>query len=92
LKQNKPCFDEECLGFLDQRKWAKMQWIQDPSQSNVDILSNVRREVSRHFRDKKKAYLRDKMRNLKLTVRSKTLGTCIGASITLRRGTRLDVI
>jgi len=20
LKQNKPCFDEECLGFLDQRK------------------------------------------------------------------------
>ena len=26
LKQNKPRFDEECLGFLDQRKWAKMQW------------------------------------------------------------------
>ena len=22
LKQNKPWFDEECLGFLDQRKWA----------------------------------------------------------------------
>ena len=35
LNQNKPWFDEECLGFLDQRKWAKMQWIQDPSQSNV---------------------------------------------------------
>jgi len=35
-----------------------MQWIQDPSQSNVDILNNVRREVSRHFRDKKKTYLR----------------------------------
>ena len=41
LKQNKPWFDE-CLGFLDQRKWAKMQWIQDPSQSNVDILNNGR--------------------------------------------------
>jgi len=27
LKQNKPWFDEECLGFLDQRKRAKMQWI-----------------------------------------------------------------
>jgi len=24
LKQNKPWFDEECLGFLDQRKQAKM--------------------------------------------------------------------
>jgi len=31
LKQNKPWFDEECLGFLAQRKRAKMQWIQDPS-------------------------------------------------------------
>ena len=36
LKQNKPWFDEECLGFFDQKKRAKMQWIQDPSQSNVD--------------------------------------------------------
>jgi len=27
LKQHKPWFDEECLGFLDQRKQAKMQWI-----------------------------------------------------------------
>ena len=53
LKQNKPWFDEE--GFLVQRKWTKMPWKQDPSQSNVDILNNVRREVSRHFRDKKKA-------------------------------------
>ena len=54
LKQNKPWFDEECLGFLDQRKRAKMQWIQDPSQSNVDNLNNVRREVRRHFRNKTK--------------------------------------
>jgi hypothetical protein len=55
FKQNKPWFDEECLGFLDQRKRTKMQWIQDPKQSNVDNLKNVRREVSRQFRDKKKA-------------------------------------
>jgi len=55
LKQNKPWFDEECLGFLDQRKRAKMQWIQDPSQNTVDILNKVRREVRRHSRDKKKA-------------------------------------
>jgi len=64
FKQNKPCFDEECLGFLDQRNRAKMQWIQVPSQSNVDILNNVRREVSRHFRNKKKAYLRAKIEEL----------------------------
>jgi len=49
---------------LDQRKQAKIQWIYDPSQSNVDILNNVRREVSRHFRDKKKAYQRAKIEEL----------------------------
>ena len=53
LKQHKPCFDEECSGFLDQRKRAKMKWVQDPSQSNVDNPNNVRHEVSRHFRNKK---------------------------------------
>ena len=35
-------FDEECLGFLDQRKRAKMQWVQDPCQGNVDNLNSVR--------------------------------------------------
>ena len=64
MKQHKVWYDEECLGFLDQRKRAKMQWIHDPSQSNVDILNNVRREVSRHFRDKNKAYLRHKIEEL----------------------------
>ena len=64
FKQNKPWFDEECLGFLYQRKRAKMQWIQDPSQSNADNLKNVRCEVSKHFRNKKKAYLRAKIEEL----------------------------
>jgi len=54
LKQNKPWFGEECLGFLDQRKRAKMHWMQDPNQSNVDILNNVRHKVSRHFREKRR--------------------------------------
>ena len=52
LKQHKPWFGEECLDFLDQRKQAKMQWVQDPRQSSVDNLNTVRREVSRHFRKK----------------------------------------
>jgi len=64
LKQHKPWFDEECLGFLDQRKQAKMQWIHDPSCSNVDNLNNVRRDASRHFRNKMKAYLKAKVEEL----------------------------
>ena len=54
LKQHKLCFDEECLHFLDQRRPAKMQWVQDPSQSNVHNMNNERREATRHFRNKKK--------------------------------------
>ena len=37
-KQHKPLFDKECVDFLDQRKQAKIQWIQDPSRSKVDNL------------------------------------------------------
>jgi dsDNA-specific endonuclease/ATPase MutS2 len=64
LKQHRPWFDQECLGFLDQRKQAKMQWIQDPSRNNVDNLNNVRREASRHFRNKNKPYLKDKIKEI----------------------------
>jgi len=46
-----------------------MQWLQDPNQRNVDNLNNVRREARRHFRNNKKEYLKDKIENLKLTVR-----------------------
>ena len=35
-----------------------MQWIQDPNQSNVDILNNGRREASRRCRNKKKEYMK----------------------------------
>ena len=59
-KQHKPWFDKECVDFLDQRKQAKMQCIQDPNQSNVDNLNNVRCNASRHFRNKKNAYLKAK--------------------------------
>jgi len=37
--------------FLDQKKQAKMQWLQDPNKSNVNI-SNVSSEASRYFRTK----------------------------------------
>ena len=69
-----------------------MQWMQNPSQRNVDILNNVRREVSRHFRDKKKAYLRAKLEELETNSKIQNMGDLYRASITLRRGTRLEEI
>ena len=46
-----------------------MQWIQEPSPSNVDNLNSVRREVSRHFRNKTKAYLRAKIEELETNIK-----------------------
>jgi hypothetical protein len=52
-KRHKPRFDE-CLKLVDRRKQAKLQRLQDPSVVNEDNLSSVRREASRHFRNKKR--------------------------------------
>ena len=46
-----------------------MQWIQDPSRSNVDNL-NTRRDASRHFRNKKKVYLKVKIEELETNSKS----------------------
>jgi hypothetical protein len=46
---------------VDRRKRAKLKWLQDPSEVNEDNLSNVRRKASRHFRNKKREYLKDRI-------------------------------
>ena len=87
LMQHKPWFEEEYLGFLDQRKQAKMLWLQDPSQSNVYNLNNIRHEASRHFRNKKKECLKAKMEEL---VTNSTLKNV--RDLILRRVTSLELI
>ncbi|PNF35986.1 hypothetical protein B7P43_G02286 [Cryptotermes secundus] len=56
LKKHKPWFYEGCSKLLDQRKQAKLQWLQDRSEINGDKPNNIRCETSRHFRNKKKEY------------------------------------
>jgi len=68
LKLQKPRFDEECLCFLDQRKQAKMQWVQDPSQNYVGNLNNIRCQASRHF-TKRRHIWKLNLRKFTLTVR-----------------------
>jgi hypothetical protein len=64
LKKNKPWYDEGCSKLLDQRKQAKLQWLQDPCEVNGDNRNSVRREANRHFRNKKRKYLKDKIKEL----------------------------
>jgi len=58
-----------------------MQWVQDPSQNNVDNLNNVRHEASRHFRNKKKEYLIAKIEELETNSKIKNIrDLCRGIS------------
>jgi hypothetical protein len=64
LKKHKSWFDEGCSELLDQRKQPKLQWLQDLSEINGNNLNNIRREASRYFRNRKREYLRDKIKNI----------------------------
>ena len=50
-----------------------MQWMQDPSQYNVNNINNVRRVASRHFRNKKTAYLKAKIGKLETNSKIKNI-------------------
>jgi hypothetical protein len=47
--------------------------LQDPSEINGDNLNNVRREASRHFRNKKREYLKDKINELETNSKNKNI-------------------
>ena len=55
-----------------------MQLIQDPSQTNVDIPNNVRGEVCKQFRYKKKAYPEAKIEEHETNSKTQTIRDFIG--------------
>jgi hypothetical protein len=57
LKKHKTRFDERCSELLE----------------NGDNLKNIRREASRHFRNKKKEYLKDKFNELAMNSKNKNI-------------------
>jgi hypothetical protein len=73
LKKHKPWFDEACSKLVDQKKQAKLQWLQDPSEINGDNQRIVRREASRYFRKKKREYLKDKIIELATNSKNKNI-------------------
>jgi hypothetical protein len=86
LKKHKPWFDEGFSELLDQSKQAKLQWLQDPSEINGDNLNNVRREAIRHFRIKKREYLKDKINELATNSKNKNIRDLYKRVIGFKRG------
>jgi hypothetical protein len=50
-----------------------LQFLQNPSKINVDILNNVRRVASRYFRNKKREYQKDKINELAANSKNKNI-------------------
>jgi hypothetical protein len=50
-----------------------LQRLQDPSEINGDNLKNIRHETSRHFRNKKREYLKDKIDELAMNSKNKNI-------------------
>jgi len=63
-----------------------MQWLQDPNQSNVDNPNNVIREASRHFRNKKKDYLKAKIEELETKSKIKNIKDLYGGIDDFKKG------
>jgi predicted small metal-binding protein len=70
LEKYKPWFNKGCSELLDQMKQVKLQWLQDPSEINGDNLNNVRREISRHFRNNRRE---DKINELAMNRKNKNI-------------------
>jgi hypothetical protein len=45
---------------VDQKKYTKLQGLQEPYQIHGDNLNNVRREARKHFRNRKREYLKNR--------------------------------
>jgi hypothetical protein len=73
LKKNKPWFEEICSKLLDQKKQAKLQWLQYPSEINGDDLNNIRRKAGRHFRKKERKYPKHKIDELATNSKNKNI-------------------
>jgi hypothetical protein len=66
------------LNSIRSKDTAKLQWLQDPSEVNEGNLNNVRHKASRHFGNKKREYLKNKINELATSSRTRTSETCVG--------------
>jgi hypothetical protein len=52
---------------------SQLQWLQDPSEINGGDLNNIRHEASRHFRNKKKECLKDRINVIAMNSKNKNI-------------------
>jgi hypothetical protein len=73
MKKDKPWVNRGCSKLLDQMKPAKLQWLQDQSQINGYDMNNIKCEANRHFRNKKREHMKDKINELAAHSKNKNI-------------------
>jgi hypothetical protein len=63
-----------------------LQWLHDPSKINGDNLNNIRRKAGRHFRNKKREYLKDKINELVMNNKNKNIRDLYRGITACKRG------
>jgi hypothetical protein len=58
--------------IIRSKKQAKLHWLQDPSKISGDDLNNIRRDASKHFRNKKKENLKDRINEVTTNSKKRT--------------------
>ena len=71
---------------MEEMKQAKLKWVRTQRQRNVEKLNNVRREASRHFSNKKKAYLKTRIEDLETNSKIKNIRDLYRGSNDFKKG------
>jgi hypothetical protein len=58
---------------INPKKQARLQWLQDLSQINGDNSHNEKCGTSRHLRNKKRKYLKDKINEFSIYTRNRDI-------------------
>jgi hypothetical protein len=64
LKKHRSWFDEGCPELLNQRKEAKLQWLQYQNKINGNDVNYTNNETSENFGNEKKECLNNKTNDL----------------------------
>ena len=54
------------LMWKKKRKQAKLNWLHEPNEINLENLGNIRRETSRILKNKKREYFKEKTNYIQL--------------------------
>ena len=54
IKKSKPWFEEKCKALHEDRKRARLQWLQNRTEANVNNYNEAKQLASRGFRQKKR--------------------------------------